>query len=222
MSVEPIRAHLLTKEDPNSQMLEFKGFINKSKIDILIDSGASRNFIDENFVKDLGLPTRKISNLAVKIANGDEVNCCKMVLPIEVNLTGKHIRLEDLIVFPFKRYRMILGMPFLKSFRPQINWNKLTMKLGQFEKTITPLQENCVIEQQRNLCTMSEVGEDDNLMFVSFLNNVDGIEIPNCLTKFAEVFDRNIKGGSNLSVKNVIETVSNEPVCRQAYRMSPL
>lgn len=113
-------------------------------------------------------------------------------------------------------------MPFLKSFRPQINWNKLTMKLGQFEKTITPLQENCVIEQQRNLCTMSEVGEDDNLMFVSFLNNVDGIEIPNCLTKFAEVFDGNIKGGSNLSVKNVIETVSNEPVCRQAYRMSPL
>lgn len=47
-------------------------------------------------------------------------------------------------------------------------------------------------------------------------------QIPKCLKKFQEVFGDDLKGGSLITVKTVIETTSEEPVYRQAYNMSQL
>src|SRR6185369_149476 len=57
-------------EENKEQLLRFNGNVNGHKAWILLDSGASRNFIDENFVAKINLPTKNISPLSVELADG--------------------------------------------------------------------------------------------------------------------------------------------------------
>lgn len=65
--------HLFTKEDQATKLLEYNAQFKGVDISALIDSGASRNFIDQDFVNSHGLKTKKMISLSVKVTNGSDV-----------------------------------------------------------------------------------------------------------------------------------------------------
>ena len=53
-----------------NQLLSLNGKCKEQKVKIMVDSGASQNFISQGFVKELGLKISKEGQNKIRLANG--------------------------------------------------------------------------------------------------------------------------------------------------------
>jgi Aspartyl protease len=91
---------------------------------ILVDSGATDNFIDPRLITRLGLGTRKLERPR-KIWNIDGTNNQAGMLTQYVDLsirTGKREETMRFLVTSLGSEDLILGYPWLTTFEPQFNW----------------------------------------------------------------------------------------------------
>ena len=91
---------------------------------ILVDSGATDNFIDPRLVTRLGLGTRNLER-PQKIWNIDGTNNQAGMLTRYVDLsvrTGKKEEEMQFLVTSLGNEDLILGYPWLSTFKPQFNW----------------------------------------------------------------------------------------------------
>ena len=61
-------------EGNQERLLRFNGKVNGHPAWILLDSGASRNFIDKKFVNKYKLPTKPVTPLSVELADGQKLD----------------------------------------------------------------------------------------------------------------------------------------------------
>ena len=91
---------------------------------ILVDSGATDNFIDPRLITRLGLGTRDLER-PQKIWNIDGTNNQAGMLTQYVDLsvrTGKREEAMRFLVTSLGNEDLILGYPWLTTFEPQFNW----------------------------------------------------------------------------------------------------
>ena len=91
---------------------------------ILVDSGATDNFIDPRLITRLGLGTRDLERPR-KIWNIDGTNNQAGMLTQYVDLsvrTGKREEVMRFLVTSLGNEDLILGYPWLTTFEPQFNW----------------------------------------------------------------------------------------------------
>ena len=91
---------------------------------ILVDSGATDNFIDPRLIKRLGLGTRRLDR-AKKIWNIDGTNNRAGMITDFVDLevrTGKAEKPMRFLVTDLGLEDMILGYPWLAAFEPKFSW----------------------------------------------------------------------------------------------------
>ena len=99
--------------------------LNGCKLDALLDSGASQNHIAAKIVERLGLKTHALkSPYRVSIANGAKLTVSTMVR-VRLNFGKFSLRLALRVVE--MQPSVILGMPFLQAYEPQINWRTMEM-----------------------------------------------------------------------------------------------
>lgn len=93
---------------------------------VLLDSGASRDFISSRFVADNSLPTSPLPGLLrVRLANGSlSTSALGCQLPFSIS-TYSDSRLFT--ITELQGYDIILGMPFLKQYNPVIDWQLSTV-----------------------------------------------------------------------------------------------
>lgn len=56
------------------------GKINGKEVGFLIDTGATRNFVDPSTVRRLNLPTEGVKKFKIKVTGGEKfegINCCR-------------------------------------------------------------------------------------------------------------------------------------------------
>ena len=91
---------------------------------IPVDSGATDNFIDPRLVTRLGLGTRLLKRPR-KIWNIDRTNNQAGMLTQYIDLsvrTGKREEYMRFLVTSLGNEDLILGYPWLTTFKPQFNW----------------------------------------------------------------------------------------------------
>ena len=91
---------------------------------ILVDSGATDNFIDPRLLKRLKLGSRRLDRPR-KIWNIDGTNNKAGLLTDYVELevrTGKRMANMEFLVTDLGMEDMILGYPWLAQFEPQFSW----------------------------------------------------------------------------------------------------
>ena len=107
----------------------------------LIDSGASRNFINTSLVKEWNLPLITLNNpKQICTIDGSSVKSGKVwhrvELPIRIN---NHNHISSFLVCDLGEYPIVLGLRWLTKHNPTVNW---------LERTITfqspYCQENCL------------------------------------------------------------------------------
>ena len=98
-------------EENKKQLLRFNGKINRYPAWILLDSGASRNFVDEKFVQKHKLGKKTTTPFTVELADGS-----KKEVKNEINI--KKLELETYYtsgisaqVLGLQKYNTILGKP---------------------------------------------------------------------------------------------------------------
>jgi hypothetical protein len=121
-----------THTNNKEQLLTFKGKINGHEALILLDSGASRNFVDTKFVQGYKLATKDITPIKVVFADGAQKEINKELNIKELKLDTYRTTGLNAQVITLKNYDAILGKPWLHHANPYINWrsNELTFKYG--------------------------------------------------------------------------------------------
>ena len=121
-SSPPPSAEFVHIEENQEQLLRFNGKINGRPAWILLDSGASKNFVDQKFVHKNRIPKKPTTPFSVELADGrkKEVTTEVEVKALEL---GKYRTSEfSAQVLELQRYDAILGKPWLYQVNPHIDW----------------------------------------------------------------------------------------------------
>jgi hypothetical protein len=104
---------------------------------LLVDSGSSNTFVNANFVHRLNCSTVPIPPVSVKIANGEFLECDRMVPQLQWWAQG-HTFQTDMRVLPLGGYDAILGVDWLKQWGDmRCNWAMKTLKFEQQGHSVT-------------------------------------------------------------------------------------
>ncbi|CAF2747692.1 unnamed protein product [Rotaria sp. Silwood2] len=120
------------KEIDKSALLFLEGNVNGHATHILIDCGASHNFISEDFVKRHHFKTSLIPRVLVTVANGVTSYIDQVLLDFDLKLDHFNDKITSAYVFPIStatNYDVILGVPWLFKNNPCINWQTRTITI---------------------------------------------------------------------------------------------
>jgi hypothetical protein len=121
--------------NPTPKTIRIVGMIKNHKVIILIDSGSTHNFCDQEKVKEIGIQLVGHESIKVKVANGDEIVSPGKCKNTKVKLQG-YTFVVDLYVLPLAGCDIVLGIQWLRTLGP-ILWDflNLTMQFVYEEKT---------------------------------------------------------------------------------------
>ncbi|XP_076894751.1 uncharacterized protein LOC143547139 [Bidens hawaiensis] len=97
-----------------SATMKLEGNLLGFPICLLVDSGASHNFISRRLVESLGLPSRQFKGIKIKLGDGHFVSVYQMCVDLSVTV-GPCSFLVDALVFDTGSLDFILGLEWLKS-----------------------------------------------------------------------------------------------------------
>ncbi|XP_006584211.2 uncharacterized protein [Glycine max] len=110
------------------ETLRLVGHISSHPILVLIDSGSTHNFIQDQLVAQLGLPCRPTTPLKVLVGNGQHLQCHTTCDSTTIDLQ-QHSFAVDLYVLPIAGANVILGVQWLQSLGPILtDYTKLSMQ----------------------------------------------------------------------------------------------
>lgn len=126
----PIPPSLAVTVDPlrlsSPAVLVFSGKLGRCHAKLLVDSGASYNFVAQEFVNKNHLTTMEIAGPTIQVADGTLYGCNHQV-ETTVRI-GHYLSKMQAYVLPLKgTYDVILGTPWLAAANPSIDWQQRTM-----------------------------------------------------------------------------------------------
>ena len=138
-----MKIYKLSNDGTSSSVLVLQGELDNHPVKVLIDSGATHDFISSKFVKRVMLPTQLLPNKS-KLIFGDG-STVQIAEKTKANLKiQKHQTRRNLIVAPINNYDIILGQSWLKQVNPRIDWKKktVTIKKGRLQPIILTANHN--------------------------------------------------------------------------------
>lgn len=103
--------------------------INNTPFEILVDCGASGNFISQQLINKANITTRtSMESHEIQLADKSKTTLNQVATDIEVTI-AEHVMPVTCLVVPTLTHSMILGTPWLKQFNPNINWKDQTMNI---------------------------------------------------------------------------------------------
>ena len=117
----------------HSDVMIINARLNGHKARLLLDSGASGNFIKSSFINgtsenSVNPNDFKISNIEpknIKLADGSIIKSDKLVSDVNTLVNGRNI-MNSFIMLPRlnSAYDGIIGMPYLASSNPNVDWKR--------------------------------------------------------------------------------------------------
>jgi hypothetical protein len=105
-----------------------------------IDSGAESNLINMTYVHEWDLPTRDKKNpYALMLANGEPIDSQEGIISKEstaqVQMNGRKMTVT-FDVAGIGSSDLILGLPWLQTYNPRVDWRKLTLDFPDQERPV--------------------------------------------------------------------------------------
>ncbi|CAH9078543.1 unnamed protein product [Cuscuta europaea] len=98
----------------DSRTMRVSGNVQQHKLNILIDSGSTHNFIKQEAAGRLKLTVTKIKPFATRIASGDRLWCSEKYEHVQITIQGYTFE-TTLYALPITGMDLIMGMQWLKS-----------------------------------------------------------------------------------------------------------
>ncbi|GKA54712.1 putative mitochondrial protein [Tanacetum coccineum] len=111
----------------SNHTMKLHGIIGDMVVVVLIDSGATHNFMSTRVVKQLGIMVMDSSRLTVTLSNGQVAHSKGMCKGVIVSLPGMRL-IEDFLPLELGSTDVILGIKWLQTLGDvNVNWKLLTM-----------------------------------------------------------------------------------------------
>ena len=109
--------------------MKIKGTIGSKEVIILVDSGATHNFLSLELVQQLALPLTTTTSYGVMMGTGISVKGKGICRGVCISMQGLTV-VEDFLPLELGNTDVILGMPWLGTLGDvKVNWKMLTMKI---------------------------------------------------------------------------------------------
>lgn len=135
-----IRLHIMS-DDSNAQTMQLKGLFGGKVVHVLIDSGATHNFVHPQLLKGTKFPVHYFAPLSVSLASGARMQT-KGEVTASLEMQG-FVCTNDFYILPVTGCEVVLGATWLKTLG-DILWNFETMKI----KFMVSQQEFCLQGEQ--------------------------------------------------------------------------
>jgi hypothetical protein len=117
---------------PKYNTFRMRGVLQGQKVSMLIDGGASHNFIDSALLQRRHIPTVEFVGFKVEVAGGNTMPCNKYIPGMKLTL-GRHDLVQDVYVMDLPDTNIILGVQWLSTLGP-ITTNYKTMEMSFTEE----------------------------------------------------------------------------------------
>ena len=112
-----------------SGTMKIKGTIRSKEVIILVDSGATHNFLSLELVQQLALPLTTTTSYEVMMGTEISVKGKGICRGVCISMQGLTV-VEDFLPLELGNTDVILGMPWLGTLGDvKVNWKMLTMKI---------------------------------------------------------------------------------------------
>lgn len=103
-------------------------------MEVLVDCGATHNFISMDLVHKLQLPTTRVKRYAISVRDDRRV-CSDLQCPgVNIEIQGMSI-LQPFYPFMLVGVEVVLGVEWLATLgERRVNWGELYMKIREGEK----------------------------------------------------------------------------------------
>ncbi|PNX97977.1 hypothetical protein L195_g021217, partial [Trifolium pratense] len=119
------------------QSIRLKGTIHEVPVSILIDSGATHNFISHHLVHKMNWSVDNTPSMRIKLGDGSCSKTTGRCVNLEVDVEGVPI-VVDVQLFELGDVDMVLGIEWLRTLGDMIvNWEKHTMSFWYHKKWVT-------------------------------------------------------------------------------------
>ncbi|XP_022633716.1 uncharacterized protein LOC111241148 [Vigna radiata var. radiata] len=140
--------------------MKWTGLIGESRVVVLIDSGASHNFISRKVVEELELPVVVTPSHTVSLGDGHKMVTSGRWEKIQIRLGDATVE-EELYVFELAGVDVILGIAWLaKVGKLMINWGEMSMEYMLKGKKVTIKEDPALshqLEEPKALLKLVEV-----------------------------------------------------------------
>ncbi|MCI07756.1 RNA-directed DNA polymerase (Reverse transcriptase), partial [Trifolium medium] len=117
--------------------MKFQGTIHGVEVLILVDSGATHNFISQKLVHHMDWPVETTAQMNVKLGNGLQVATQGVCRKVEMCIGDFKLK-PEMHLFELGGIDVVLGIEWLKTLGDTItNWKQQTMSFWQDKKWIT-------------------------------------------------------------------------------------
>ena len=159
--------------DLSSTCIEFEGILAGRPVRILLDSGASANFIDNKLVQELALPTASLSShVAIRVADG-RTSIVESSVAIDLTVGSLDFGVTCLPT-ELAYYDLVLGKPWLTVFNPVVNWKLNAVSFIHSDRThvLVGCQRSGVPEYVISSIEVEELVQLGDPMYLIQLNAV--------------------------------------------------
>jgi hypothetical protein len=226
---------LVQLEENKESLLRFNGKINGKDAWILLDSGASRNFIDKKFVEENNLAIRTTTPLTIELADGRKKETNQVANMRTLQLGIYQTKNLDAQVIDLQHYDAILGKTWLYHANPQINWrtNTLIFKYGNKEMEVkADIKRSDTLECKAIYISrqqLAKIPKDDDVyaIYLGNMNKEDksvlNSQAQKIVKEFSDIFPKSLP--DELPPKRKIDHAIDlmpgaEPPSRPIYRLT--
>lgn len=129
--------------------MKLEGKLNGVSVLVLVDSGASLNFISPQVVAALELAVTPIRKLGVQLANGHRVLTRGKCVDVSIYFGNVDVRIDDAYVLKLGSVDVVLGVAWLRTLgKVVMDWGEMTMSFlhkgssvelkGKLENAVMP------------------------------------------------------------------------------------
>ncbi|CAA0816868.1 Unknown protein, partial [Striga hermonthica] len=93
--------HMVKSKKRGPKMITFTAEVRGKLVEVLVDSGSTLNFIDEELSKEIEIPFTKVKPFGVKVANGETLRGDILFKGVKMEAQGQKMRV-DLYALPLK------------------------------------------------------------------------------------------------------------------------
>lgn len=116
--------HLDQMANRTPQVIRFQGEVKGVPVLVLVDSGATHNFISQKLVSKMDWPMEKTSQMRIKLGDGFQTMTQGVCRGVELKIGGFRIQ-ADMHLFELGGIDVVLGIEWLNTLGDMImNWKK--------------------------------------------------------------------------------------------------
>ena len=159
-SIEQDSVLIINEPTPSDKLMTFNGLIDLYSARILIDCGATTNYISDSFAKQHGIYIEKsISASNTKLADGTSLNVKHIAPDLQVHIQN-YIDDINADVIPLVHYDMVLGMTWLEKHGATVDHTSRVITFN-FEGDIIRLQPDTKSNTSTVLDNQTQLIKDD-------------------------------------------------------------